>query len=234
MTEEAKTIRTEVATPIHVVTEVLPDALIHVRPDIDPAVQALQEAVTRLVDYATNRSILTDQDARLATDDLATIRALKRTLEAKRTEYTNPINRHLKDINAVFKTLSDPLDTADKTTSSKITGYRNEQARQAAEAKRINDLRIEAALAEQVLKGEITQPLELVVEPPPPPTHVRGEVGTAGIVRTRKYRLIDIKLVPPEYLWLNDPLVGKVVRAGIPSIPGIEIYIEEGIRVTQR
>ncbi len=209
------------------------EAVIRVSPLLNSAVNALQVEVARLASYTASRVVACDADAVVATDDLATIRTLKRTIEAQRTEYTRPINAHLDDINAAFKTLSGPLNVADKTTEGKLLAYRAEQRRKAGEAKRINDLRIEAARAEQALKGEVTEPVELVAEPPPPPQTVHTDTGTSSTVKNRKWRLIDASKVPEEYKILNEVLIGKVVRSGVPSILGIEIYFEENLRITR-
>lgn len=87
--------------------------------------------------------------------------------------------------------------------------------------------------------GEITVDLTPVVAPAPvyapaPVAKVQTDMGTTQTVKIRKYRLVDLSKVPAQYLMLNDSLVGKVVRAGIPEIPGIEIYEEESLRVTAR
>jgi hypothetical protein len=44
----------------------------------------------------------------------------------------------------------------------------------------------------------------------------------------------DITKVPAEYLIVNEVVIGKLVRAGIPSIPGIRIWEEEILKVNAK
>jgi len=61
---------------------------------------------------------------------------------------------------------------------------------------------------------------------PEPEKFVRTDAGGAGMRNVWKWRLTDIKLVPREYLKINEGMVTPVVKAsrGQIEIPGIEIY----------
>lgn len=208
--------------------------VIRIRPGMDEAVMALHVEVAKLRQYAETRVIAADSDVKLATDDLSIIVSLKKVIEGKRKEYVGPINDHLKSVNDAFKILTEPLLQADTITRRKVLDYRNEQERIRCEQERINQMRIEAAEAEMKLKGEITEPVDLIETQPPQPERYRAETGTLGKVKTAKYEVVDFSQVPDEYKMLDAAKVGKLVRAGLRSIPGIRIWEEDGLRVTPK
>ena len=81
----------------------LTTALVKVRPQADEAVIALHEQSLKLEQYATALVITSDNDIKSATNDLSIISGLKKAIEEKRKEYTQPINDHLKAVNEAFK-----------------------------------------------------------------------------------------------------------------------------------
>ena len=211
-------------------TEVL--ATVRVAPQSDEAVVAMGVEIERLLGWAEGLQVHDAESVKRATDDLVLLANLKRAIEDKRKEYTGPVNDHLKAINESFRGMTVPLDNADRITREKVLAYRQEEQRKAREAERINELRLEAARREMELKGELTEPVALVEAPAPQPSRVRTDVGTLGTTKTRKWEVEDLSRVPLEYLMVDASRVGRVVRAGVPSIPGIRIWEDESLRVT--
>ena len=209
-------------------------AIVKIYPQGDNAVVLLYNEGVRLRQYAEARVVKTDGDVKGATNDLSLISKLKKAIEEKRKEYVGPINEHLKSVNDAFKQFTEPLVQADAITRQKVLDYRKEQERIRREQERINQLRLEVAQAEMKLKGELTEPVGLVEVKPEQPEHYRAEMGTLGKFMVPKFELVDFSLVPDEYKILDTVKVGKVVRAGLRSIPGIRIWEEESIRVTTK
>lgn len=209
-------------------------ALIKVGPAVDPRMIALYEEGISFKQDAEAMVILSDSDISRATDHLSIIAKLKKAIEEKRKEYIGPLNDHLKAINETFKRFVSPIERADAIVREKVVAYRKEQERIRLEQERINRLRAEAAQAEMKLKGELMEPVTLVPVVPVEPTGYSTAAGTLGTTHTRKWEVDDLKLVPIEYLVIDATKVGKVVRAGIPSIPGIRIWVEEGLRITSQ
>jgi len=209
-------------------------AVIQVGPQGDLAVTKLYAEAENLEHYAVALVIASDSDVQASTHDLSIMASLKKAIEEKRKEYVQPINEHLKAVNDVFKNFTQPLVNADKITRDKILGYRAEQERQRREQEEINRLRMEAARREMELKGELSEPVNLVEVAPPTPNHFRTEAGTLGTRTIWKFEVVDFSLVPDEYKLIDATTVGKVVRAGLRSIPGIRIYPEEVLLVTPK
>lgn len=209
-------------------------ALVKVKPEADEAVIALHEQSLKLEQYATALVITNDGDIKNATNDLSIISGLKKAIEEKRKEYTQPINDHLKAVNEAFKALVEPLTQADKITRTKILDYRAEQERQRQEAEDIARTERELAERKAALTGEPVVVPEVVDVPAPAQDRYRTEMGTLGKMTIRKWEIIDFSLVPDDLKVIDAGKVTKLVKGGIGSITGIRIWEEETLRVTAR
>lgn len=208
---------------------------IAISPDEDDSVKALVQEADRLLEYANGLVITSDEGVRVATEDLSFLVKLKKALEDKRGEYVKPINTILKGINDTFKAIVTPVEDADKLIRNKILAYRKEQERKAREIEEINRLRIEAAQREAKLnEGELTESIAIIESAPPPPSTIRTEVGTLGTMKVTKWEVEDFSKVPDSYKLIDAAKVGRVVRAGIPSIPGICIWKEDTLKVSTK
>ena len=211
-------------------TEPQQTAIIHIQPDVDPRVIQLYQESVRLLEYAESRIIQSPEDIKTATDDLALISNLKKAIEERRKEYIGPINSYIQGINDVFKKFGVPLAEADTITRGKILAYRSEQERIRQEEERINRLRVEAAQAEMRLKGELTEPVNLVPVAQEAPSVYRTEAGTLGTAKTWHFEVVDFAVLPDQYKIPNDVKIRKAVIAGV-SIPGVRAWQEESLRV---
>jgi hypothetical protein len=232
------TAKMEAATAAYVESERLAStAIINIAPGEDPVVVAFVGQVEGLLKYARERVVTSEQDVKDATNDLTVMAQLTKALEGKRTDYTEPVNRHLRDINGVFKSISEPLAQAFKTTKDKILAYNAEVEKKRLEIERVNREAEELARKQaQLNNGEFTVDTTPIAVPPPAPDHVRTEQGTLGKTGTWDWELEDIEKVPKEYLMVNSVLVGGVVRGskGKIVIPGIKNIWKPGLRVTAR
>ena len=200
---------------------------------VDPRAQALS-----LLDWAEKCSIQSIDDVKKATNDLSIMSGAKKKLEELRKQYVQPLNEEVKIINELFRTVSIPLDEADKITRGKILAFNQKQTEIRAKQEEINRKRMEAAQAEAELSGtgEITEEINLVEVQPEVPKQVYGDLGKAGIRKTWNYRIIDFGLIPDSYKVVNDQAIKGAIRGskGTINIPGIEAYQEESLSVTTR
>lgn len=222
----------QIAEPITVSMQTEGMVALMVEPRLDNAVAKLGDEIIHINLYAQQLVIAGDSDMVRATNDLLLISKLKKAIEAKRKEYVSPLLDHTKAINEFFRFLTAPLDTADKTVNDKVLAYRQTIEAKRREEERINALRLEAAQAEMKLKGELTEPVSLVEVSPAALSKVRTDLGSMGVVKVRKYRVVNFAELPDQYKIENSALLNKVVKAGIPSISGVEIYSEDSLRVT--
>lgn len=206
-------------------------ALVQIDPTGDPRVLALASEVQELIAHAATLVVASEDDQKLATEDMVIIQGLSKAFEDKRKEYVAPLNGYVKAINEAFKEFTAPLDAAGQLIRGKLLAYQAEQVRIRQEQEAINRLRMEAAQREMELKGELTESVGLVEVAPPPPAHIRTAVGMAGIVRTWQFEVVDFALLPDMYKLPDLPKIRKMVQAG-GTIPGIRAWQEEQLRVT--
>ena len=209
-------------------------AIVNIHPDLDAEILSLEREVIKLLEFSERRVITCQDDIKDATNDLTIMANLKKSLEEKRKEYVRPLNEYSAQIHNVFKTISDPLQKADKLTRNKVIAWQDEEDAKARKAQEAAVLKAQAAALEAEVRGDQpTGELEVIPDAPlAPPKTTFAEVGTASRKQNWKWELVDLSLVPQQYLMLNESLVGKVVRAGTREIPGIRIYPESGLQIT--
>jgi len=234
MNDSELTEKTATSIPEISMAEPPPTAIVRVKPEQDIEVQSFYEQALKLAEYAGARDIAIAEDLKPATDDLSIIAKVKKALEGKRKEFVTPLQDHIKEINNAFKRLMEPIEIADGLTRSKILTFQQEQERIRQEQEEVNRLRMEAAQKEMELKGELSEPVGLVEVTPEAPKRVSTDIGSAGQRMVRKYRVVDFAVLPDQYKIENSALLNKVVKAGIPSIPGVEIYEEPVIVVNTK
>jgi hypothetical protein len=209
-------------------------AMITIAPEHDPRVIALIGEINSLRDWADKRIIKANADLKPATEDLALIAGLRKTLEKRRKLYLEPLKDHTAAINSAFKGIMEPLEQAEKTIKAKIMAYREGQRKQEAAEAELRRLRAEASRLEEQITGQAAEP-----EPPVPSVveHAPDQVNTrAGGFDTMKYltwELEDFAQVPDWYKKLDDGKVTKTIKAG-GRIAGIRTVEKETIRINTR
>ncbi len=212
-------------------------ALVKVRPEIDIQVLSFLAESNRLRDYAEARIITTAEDLKPATNDLSIIAKVKKGMEERRREYIRPLDDHKKAINDAFKMLMLPIETADKVTREKVLAFNAEQDRIRREQEEINRLRMEAAQKDAALhNGEISEPVNLVEVITEVAKRTTTDMGSSGMRDNWKWEVVDINLVPREYLMINAGMLTPIVKAskGKIVIPGVRMFNEPILAVNAR
>ena len=212
------------------------NTLVMTAPNTDVEIMSFYNEAVRLQEFAETRVIVTVEDLKPASDDLSLIRWLKKAMEDKRRDYLAPFQGHIKEINETYKTLMEPIDAADKITTDKMLAFTREQNRIRQEQETINRLRIEAAQKDAALhNGKVSEPVNLVEVLPEAPKRVTTDMGSSGQRDNWKWELIDLKLVPVDYLKINAGVLTPIVKAskGKITIPGIRIYNEPTLTITR-
>ncbi len=243
----------EVKAPVAEVPEkpvaILPKstALTITNPSQDPAYTALGAQALNLSQYAQQRIITCAEDAAAATNDINIIRQLQKQAEDSLRSYIKPFTDYVAEVRAAFKLITDSLDAAYNINRAKSTVFLMEAARKQKEAEELNrqqeELTRRMAAAKGMVAtdagvvdpstGEVVVPAEKLVVPAEI-KRVHSETGNMGLMKIRKYRVIDFSLLPDQYKIENSALLNKVTKAGIPAIPGVELYLEEVMRVTSK
>lgn len=215
-------------------------SLIEVYPELDTSIADLRDEIEAMLRCANVAIVNSPESARSATDDLALIRGLTRTLETRRNDWLKPLREHTESINNVFKGLSAPLGNADSLLSSKIGEYQKKCRKAEQDARDLAELELQAqakrdSLTEQT--GEIFAPKEVVTIPiPVDAKRINSISATATATDNWQYEIVDVKLIPREYMIPNTTLLNKLIKGknGLRTIPGLKIFNDPGLRVTTR
>ena len=191
------------------------------------------EKAFELFKRADARAIYTTEDLTGATEDLSLIAKLKKQMDAKRKEYLAPLKTQSDAIRATYEYLMTPIRQADDLIRKKILSHNAEQARIRREQEEINRKRTEAAEAEMKLKGELSEPVNLVEVSPEAPGLVRTGAGTAGQRDNWKYEVTDFAALPDEYKVADTAMLNAIAKRQHDNkqVPGVRFYNEPIISV---
>lgn len=178
---------------------------------------------------AVARVVITDETTlERATTFTAQIKAAHAKAEDMRKAWTNPLNAVVKSINAAFKTITDPLEKAERAVKVKIAAYVTEQEEK---AHREAEEQAAQARAAAEASGEPAPPPAPILMPRTGP--IRSSLGgTASVREVWDFEVIDTSLVPFKYLVVNEKAVREAVNKGERDIPGIRIFAKKQVAIS--
>lgn len=203
--------------------------------------KSVQERVGTAITRAHEVVLKTEEDMGWASDDLATLRKMRKEFEAKLKELCQPFKAGIEALKAEFDTIIEPLKKAEGVVDGKITACRTALRAEA------DKLRREQEAEQRRLEAEARKANQPPPPPPPPVQEVaRGfKVPTTGaktgVMKVAKWKVVDESKVPmtimvdskeSEPLWvLNDGAITRIRKAAgmdaTSNIPGIEFYVDE-------
>jgi len=202
--------------------------------------------VTKYTEEAKNLIVSSPESLAAAADAGKMLKSSQAILEERRDPIVRPHNTFVDVVNGVFKKYSDPAKDALKGLGDRITFYRKEEERKAAEARRKAEeeqrrLEEEARKKQEAenRKAEKKGVEPKVIEapppppplPPPPPNTTHGRYGKTSGRKDWKWKIVDKKKIPLEYLVPDEKSLNALARAGgNVKIEGIEFYQEETTR----
>jgi hypothetical protein len=131
-------------------------------------------------------------------------------------------------VNNAFKELMAPLEEAERVTKTKMLAFNAEQDRIRREQEEINRKRMEAAEAEMKLKGELSEPVNLVEVIQEAPKRVNTEVGSTGMRDNWTYQITDFALLSDEYKLPNTSMLNALAKSNkdTRAVAGVRIFNE--------
>lgn len=182
------------------------------------------KVVNPLLAKAQAQTIKTSNDMAIAADVLVDIKKRSARLEEVRKFFTKPMNDQVKRINNEFKKTSMPLEEAEWILKNKISDYRGELERKRMEEEK--KLQEEVAKKNEKLEVKLAKPV--IAEAP------KTVVGKEGKVSTSKvwtFRITREKMIPREFLTIDEQAIRQAVRGGARKISGVKIYQKEIVNV---
>ena len=189
----------------------------------DKEVQIKEKQVSPLVAQAGKYIVESVEDVDKSSEFLKKVRDTEREIEAKRLEFTKPLNQSLRAINATFKQLKEPLVEARQVLTEKILSWKKAET-----AKLEKEEARRRKIQESHVKRGHTVEAPVVLDRPE---------KTIGNTRTTKFWTFgvqDLGKVPTQYLSINSVAVREAIRNGVREISGIRIYQDERLSIIGR
>jgi len=195
-----------------------------------PQMAQLEETAARALAQATTFEVATTEDVALAGDAMKECNRHKNSAEQFRRALTDPLREHQANINAAFKTITEPLDLARKLLSEKIGAFNEAQRRCEREAERkrqeieAREAEEKAAALEAAGQSEAAEAvIEKTIEHQDARQQVAAQIaaqpkrafGGASMVserRTWEFEVTDIRKVPVQYLTVDESAVKQEIR----------------------
>ena len=197
------------------------------KPGADAEVVSYHEEAVKLLGYASSPSSnIVDADSlKASSDDLSIISRLKKAMEAKRKEKLAPLKAEVEAIQATYAFYMTPILDADKIIRAKIGAWDIEVKRIKAEVEAINLKRHEAAQQEMKLKGEISEPVNLVEEYTAP-SKATSELGSTGVRDNWTYEITDFSELSDTYKVEDAALLTNTARKykDQKQVPGVRFF----------
>lgn len=199
--------------------------------EADPQVSPVLSKANELLAFAQNLQVTDERTAQQAVEVLSAAKQAKNQMESVRKTFVGPLDRHVKSLNAWFKSKLAPVTEADEITRKKLGTYQAEQERilrEEQERKRkAEEEKYRQQLAEAKKNKTEPAPMPIPVEDTQPRA---ATFSTHGMARTRSlgwtFEVVDITKVPSELRMeiVNDELVKEAIAAGAREIDGLRIY----------
>lgn len=206
----------------------------------------LEAAVKAAVTKADSIVVDTEESLLTATDIVKFIKEKSKHIEKERKGLVDPLNTHVKMINARFKHLSEPLDAAENILKGKMLTYQRQleaQRRAAEEKKRKEVEKYAQEIVEQhreegneQLANTLTSQLAVAMKQPVEIEKVRGAAtgAVSSITKRWTFKVTDIKALAntrPDLVEAVSAQIRKEIAAGAREIIGLDIYQEESVSI---
>lgn len=208
-----------------------PTALAPIDPVQEGVVQVAQPA-TDMLKKVTDFIITDGPSAMQASEMLVQLKTIGNKLEVVRKALTKPLKDEAKRIEAQFRPSAEALEKADVMLRTKMLAFRQQQEKEAAEARKALIEKAEAAAA----SGDQNEALVLSQQAMSQDSGLTGKVnaadGSVGVRLIWDFEVEDLALVPPEYFVLDESRVRAAVRSGVRDIAGVRIFQKEQLAVS--
>lgn len=188
-----------------------------------PQVVELQKNSVALIESATNLIVSTKDEMDKASAVVVQLADIRRGGENLRKFFVQPFNDQVKNINAFFKNVANPVVTAETGLRNRITDYVAEQQRIADEKQKEADKEAAKAAKAAEKRGEKVEDFEA---PAPQTPDIQTSSGRLSTKKVWTWKTKNEKLIPREYLMIDSVKIRDAIRSGERNIKGIEIYQE--------
>ena len=196
-------------------------------PNTNEEVQRIKGEVERMVVMAADFTVTGQTQVEEATNSLVLMKNAQKRLTELRKGYVDPPGEYVKMVNAAFKEITAPLDTAIRFIGDAIMTF-NATVRALQEEEAELTRRQEALL----------QQTGLIMTPPPVvPAEARAAHTPMGSMNTREnwtWMVENFAALDDKYKLPDVGTITRLVKAGLREQAGLRIYDKGSVSVTAR
>ncbi|MBE3085170.1 MAG: hypothetical protein IMZ64_03005 [Bacteroidetes bacterium] len=172
--------------------------------NIRSEIETFRSDVDELLLYTKRMEVKNVKDAKHAIDSVAKSRRLIKDIDAKKRELTKKARDYTSKINNLAKDFLEPLMMVEDMIIQKFDHWKMQPD---AEFISMDDF-------------------EMEIDPFIEKDYIRSELATATARNSYRIELCEPKLVPLEYMTLDEDRVLQAIKMGIREIPGVRIIKE--------
>jgi len=182
----------------------------------------IKKEISPIVNKVGLLVIKNSKDMSGATAILSQLNKFLDKLTEEKEKLTKPINTALKEIRTRYKPVEDEISIAISTLKIKMVDYQTE-------AKKQSDLET-TKIADKMLSGKMKMEtaMKKMSEIDAPDSKVKTEDGSVSFREVKKFEVMDMSMLPIEYILPNETLIRKAMLEGV-EIPGVRYYQEQAI-----
>lgn len=182
------------------------------------------------------RAVIRDAtDCEKASDLTKWVKTAIIKIDADRRVLTDPLNRALKEINARYKQLTEPLYVAEERLKRKLKAFMLAQSQ--VQQRLADERALENAQALQAIGDALgaDSALTIATDAPIKNAPTRGDFGSVTSLRDRwTYAVTDIAALAaarPDLVQINPVAMNKAIREGLRACEGVRIYNAKTVAV---
>jgi hypothetical protein len=182
-------------------------------------IKTLEKKIVPFVNKYATIVIKDMKDMQNAATVLSRLNQYNDKLEEERLKVTTPLNEALKAARALFKPLETKLETSIAFIRMAMSTYQTEANRLA----KVEEEKIAVRVAPG--KGNLSfdtasRKIEAIDRPE---GKVSTDEGSVQFITRKKFEVVDIALLPKEYIVSNDVAIRKAMLEG-KELPGVRYY----------
>jgi len=181
----------------------------------------LEKEVDIVLEPVTTLTIKGKQDLQEASEILTNLNRYKDRVKEERERITKPLNEALKAARDMFRPVEARLDESISSLRGAMTVYQTEQDKviAIATAKAMAD--IESGKVD--INEAVTALSEIERVDAPIATSNKGSVS---FKLTKKFEVMDVTMLPPQYLLANDVMIRASMKEGV-ELSGVRYFSEK-------
>jgi hypothetical protein len=186
-----------------------------------------------LIDQASRVVVENDEQEKLAGDLLKMVKNAIAAAEEERTGIVKPFNDGVKNINAKYKEITGPLETAKEQIEKAMKPYALKKLNEQEERERLAQVALENQAVEQAAAAPTQEKAEEVLNTAVAAvgrihqsSSTRGHYGSVTNKQKKyKFEIIDVEQIPRAYLVPDEKKIRAAINGKdrVKEIPGVKI-----------